>query len=120
MAHDADLKPVLSAPESKPDDRNIAEPSPRAVLWHRTILGFCFGVFAVEVGLCLVAFPWLGSWDLNWVPLRVPELRHIWLSTWMRGAITGLGLVNIYVGLAEVFGRLRHLLSARRAKMGRE
>ena len=77
--------------------------------WHKRILGFCFAVFAIELGLFLLIFPWLNSWDVNWVPLQSPRLRSIWLSPYLRGALSGLGLVNLYVGFAELVGNLRSL-----------
>ena len=33
-------------------------------------------------------------------------MRDVWDSSYFRGALSGLGLVNIYISLAEVF-RLR-------------
>jgi hypothetical protein len=77
--------------------------------WHKRLLGFCFAVFAVELGLFLLIFPWMPAWDLNWVPLQSPRLRDIWLSPYLRGALSGLGLLNLYGGLAELVGNLRSL-----------
>jgi hypothetical protein len=34
-------------------------------------------------------------------------LRDLWTSTYFRGALSGLGLLNIYISLGEV-SRLRH------------
>jgi hypothetical protein len=94
------------APAEPPDGSG----SPmRFLKWHKRILGFCFAVFAIELGLFLLIFPWLNSWDLNWVPLQSPRLRALWLSPYLRGALSGLGLVNLYVGFAELLGHLRSL-----------
>ncbi|MBV9155790.1 MAG: hypothetical protein JO097_05990 [Acidobacteriaceae bacterium] len=86
--------PVAPAtpPEAKPE---------RFVRWHHRILAFCLIVFAFELGLFLLVFPWLSNWDLNWIPVHSPRLFHIWMSRYFRGAISGLGLLNIYIALAE-------------------
>lgn len=77
--------------------------------WHKWVLGVCFAVFALELGVFLIVFPWLSSWDLNWVPLQSPELRVIWMSRYFRGGLTGLGLVNVYVGIGELARQVRAL-----------
>lgn len=75
--------------------------------WHQRILSICFIIFAFEVGLFLLIFPWLPLWDLNWVPLQSPALGELWMSPHFRGALSGVGLLNIYVALAELFRQLR-------------
>lgn len=102
---------VSSQLEPPPPPPNPPEHPPvRGFLsWQRRVLGFCFSLFALEVGLFLVVFPWRGSWDLNWIPLQNATLRVIWMSPYFRGALSGLGLVNIYVGLTELSRQLKGL-----------
>jgi hypothetical protein len=83
--------------------------SARFVRWNQRILGICFAVFSLEVGLFLLVFPWLNSWNLNWVPLQSPVFRSIWLSAYFRGALSGLGLVNLYIGTIEFLRQFRAL-----------
>jgi hypothetical protein len=73
----------------------------RFVRWHRRILGICLVIFAFELGLFLLVFPWLPNWDLNWIPLHSPFLSSLWLNQYFRGALSGLGLLNIYVAVLE-------------------
>ena len=75
--------------------------------WHRRILGFCLVIFAFEIGVFLVVFPWLDNWDLIWVPAHSPKLSDLWMSPYFRGALSGLGLLNIYVALAELLKQLK-------------
>lgn len=77
--------------------------------WHRRVLGFCLVLFAFELGLFLLVFPWLHSWDLSWIPLHSPQLSDIWMSRYFRGALSGLGLLNIYVALAELIRQLKSM-----------
>jgi hypothetical protein len=77
--------------------------------WQRRILGFCLVIFAFEIGMFLIVFPWLRTWDLNWVPLHSQRLSDIWMSRYFRGALSGLGLLNIYVAFAELVRQLKAL-----------
>jgi hypothetical protein len=45
-------------------------------------------------------------WSNNSIASLAPWVREFWESTYFRGALSGLGLVNIYISLGEVF-RLR-------------
>lgn len=79
--------------------------------WHGRILTFCGIVFALELGLFLLAFPWLESWDMNWAAAQSPWLSAIWMSPYFRGALSGLGLLNIYIALSELVKQLKSLFA---------
>jgi hypothetical protein len=64
----------------------------------------------MEVGLFLTVFPWLASWDVNWVPLQSAQMRSLWMNHYLRGALSGIGLVNLYVGVTELGRHLRRLM----------
>jgi hypothetical protein len=82
--------------------------------WQRRILGFCLVIFAFEIGMFLIVFPWLRTWDLNWVPLHSQRLSDIWMSRYFRGALSGLGLLNIYVAFAELVKQLKAMFGEAR------
>ena len=75
--------------------------------WHRRILGFCLVIFAFEIGIFLLVFPWLDNWDLSWIPVHSPKLSDLWMSRHFRGALSGLGFLDIYVALAELYKQLK-------------
>ncbi len=91
---------AATAPDTKPA---------KFVKWHRRVLAFCFIVFAFELGLFLIVFPWLGNWDLNWVPVHSKTFSDVWMSRYFRGALSGLGLLNVYVAFAELARQLRSI-----------
>lgn len=82
---------------------------PRFMRWHRRVLAFCLIVFAFELGLFLLVFPWLKSWERSWVPVHAQHFATLWMSHYFRGAISGLGLLNIYIALAEAVRQLKSL-----------
>jgi hypothetical protein len=71
------------------------------------LLTICFAIFAFEVGLLLVVIPWLDSWTLNYFQGVSPSLESLWDEPSFKGLVTGLGFVNIYIALLQVFRLFR-------------
>jgi hypothetical protein len=63
-------------------------------------------VSSLLVGLGLLVAPWSTLWESNWVLQPCPLLRTVLLSGFLRGAVSGLGLVNVLVALADLHTRL--------------
>jgi hypothetical protein len=61
------------------------------------------------VGAVLVVAPWTTLWESNWFLQPWPTLQRMLLDPFARGAVTGLGLVNLLVALADLYERLRAL-----------
>jgi hypothetical protein len=82
-------------------------PSPvaasRAAVWQRRLLGICLIVVAFELGLVLIVFPWRAHWEFDWLPAHSPRLAAVWMNHYFRGAVSGLGLLNIYIAMNEAF-----------------
>jgi hypothetical protein len=55
-----------------------------------------------EVGLLLVVLPWTVFWDRNYVFDALPVLRDLTQSPYVKGAVSGLGVVNFGLGIVEV------------------
>jgi hypothetical protein len=53
------------------------------------------------VGAVLVAAPWTPLWDANYLVQPHAAMRALLLSPMVRGAVSGLGLVNILLALHE-------------------
>jgi hypothetical protein len=54
------------------------------------------------VGFALLVVPWTSYWDRNYFHELVPAWRDVLTSPAVRGATSGLGLVNIAAGVAEL------------------
>jgi hypothetical protein len=94
--------------ESAPAQIAPEAPSRPAMSWQTRLLRICFVIFAFEVGLFLVVVPWMDeSWSLNTFQEMLPALQTVWIDPYFRGAITGLGVVNIYIACTEVFRLFR-------------
>jgi hypothetical protein len=73
---------------------------PEADLLRRLL----FAAYFFEVGLLLVLVPWSSFWDHNSLLEAVPVVHGFTRSPYVRGAVSGLGLVNLAMGLAELWG----------------
>jgi hypothetical protein len=78
---------------------------PPAYRWYHKMSAVLFITFCLEVGIFLVLFPWTPYWDSNYFSALRPW-RQYWDNMYVRGAISGLGVVNLYISLVEVL-RLR-------------
>ena len=84
--------------------------------WQAKLASLLFAFFCFELGAFLVVFPWTSYWDhhyFSWIAPDSPKqlaLAQWWHSTWLtpafRGAVSGLGVVNLYIAFISVF-RLR-------------
>lgn len=101
MAAQQDPQPLENAalPETAP------APLPRMSVFQR-IAAIVYALFCFEVGAFLVMFPWHPLWNDNYFANFTPGWYAIWTSPYVRGAVSGLGLVNMGVAVAEIF-RLR-------------
>lgn len=58
----------------------------------------------LELGLILILLPWTAFWDNNYFLDRYPILIPVLLNPYLRGAISGLGLMDAVLAL-EAFRR---------------
>jgi hypothetical protein len=68
-------------------------------------------VFFFEAGLVLVFLPWSSYWERNYFAQLLPPLQTFLMNDFVRGGVSGLGLVNVLAGVAEIWSFLsgRHL-----------
>ena len=66
--------------------------------------------YFIEVGLLLVLVPWSPFWERNYFLTALPALHEIVRNNYVRGGVSGLGVVNLLMG----FNELASVLLARR------
>ena len=93
-------------PEPVPDTAAANGPRPK-VEWQRRLLRISLALFTFEVGVFLIFFPWTDKWDVNSIQTLTPGLQSIWKEASLRGAVTGLGFVNIYIACLQVVHSFR-------------
>ncbi len=97
----------MSSPDGlltlKPDESG--PPDARQRLWRR-IQAFVLILFCLEIGIVLLLFPWSSLWDHNYFFSLSPHWARWFSSSYLRGAVSGLGIVNLWIALSEAW-RLR-------------
>jgi hypothetical protein len=58
------------------------------------------------VGIVLIVFPWTGYWDHNYFVTFSRDLEPALASPWLRGAVSGIGIVTLLAGLADLLALL--------------
>jgi hypothetical protein len=58
----------------------------------------------MEVGCTLIVIPWSEIWDTNYFLYRYPEIGVFVKNSYLRGAVSGLGVMNILFAI-EAFRR---------------
>ena len=86
-----------ASPQPEPTEE---QPAPR---WYDKLIGLLFAILCFEIGIFLVVFPWSRYWTANYFSFLTPEWREIWMDPYFRGAVSGIGLLNLYVSLLEIF-----------------
>lgn len=72
-------------------------------LWMRRLSLFILVAFCIELGMLLVVLPWTRLWSDNNLILNYPALRSFLQQNFVRGAVSGVGLVDIYLGIWEAW-----------------
>lgn len=59
--------------------------------------------YFLETGLMLVLAPWIERfWDRNFLLTVSPALRALVHNSFVRGAVSGIGVITVLAGLAEI------------------
>jgi hypothetical protein len=102
--------PLMLEPEESPMAETLmAETGPpprRQYRWYDKLLALVGVILLFEIGVFLLVFPWASEWGSNYFSRLPFWARDIWISHYFRGAISGLGIIDIYISFVEVF-RLR-------------
>jgi hypothetical protein len=101
----------MMPPEPQRPDVAVDAPGPVAVerpvyRWYHKMSAILVVAFCLEIGLFLLIFPWTPYWDMNYLGTLRPQWHEYWDNMYIRGAVSGLGVVNVYIALLELF-RLR-------------
>ncbi len=81
---------------------SVAKPSPSvARLWLRRVGVLLFVFLCATLGVMLMILPWRPEWSDNPLLLPYPTLRTVAASGFARGVLTGLGVLNVWIGFWE-------------------
>lgn len=61
----------------------------------------------IELGLLLIVVPWSTYWERNYFAQMSPAIEGLVSNNYVRGAVTGLGAVNVLAALTELASLVR-------------
>jgi hypothetical protein len=65
------------------------------------VFNILFIIYSLEVGTVLLWLPWKGIWENNLILYLFPQIAPVVTSPFFKGAILGLGIDNILIGIYE-------------------
>jgi hypothetical protein len=84
------------------------EPPERTASWMEKAAAVVYCIFCIEIGLFLLVYPWLRSWEQNYLIQFHPALTGFLTSVQLRGAVSGLGILNLFAAVSEIRGLRRY------------
>ena len=67
-----------------------------------TLNRLLFTAYFLEVGIILLVVPWSTFWDGNYFAESFPLLQTLVRNNFVRGAVSGIGVLNLAAGLADL------------------
>lgn len=91
---------------SRPGPVLVMPPPPatkpsRSQLWMYRIWLAVFVLFCLELGIILIVGPWTRAWTENSLSTSYPAFHEFLMNGFVRGAVSGLGLVDFWIGIAR-------------------
>lgn len=77
------------------------------------VLSFVMLLIWLELGLVLILVPWSSIWEANYFLFQYPHLGLFLKNSFLRGAISGLGFMNVLLSVGAF--RRRAVLLAHRS-----
>jgi hypothetical protein len=71
----------------------------------RQLFAYLSILSSLLIGAMLIVAPWTDWWDSNYLLPAEPWIRALALNAFARGAVSGLGLLNILVAGLELHER---------------
>jgi hypothetical protein len=103
-----DTEPTLAQPEVPSPASGEAEsptPQPGLTAWNRWFNRIAMGLFVLFcaiLGVWLTLLPWSLQWTDNPLLWTHPDLRNFLSYGFVRGVCSGLGILDLWIGIREV------------------
>lgn len=70
--------------------------------WGAWLKDLAVSVTGALVGTMLLLMPWGPGWDQNYFSGWTPGWYTVWVNPYFRGAVSGVGALNLYLVLADL------------------
>jgi hypothetical protein len=93
------MKPWIS---SQPSEFTPGDGVKKRLRTIARILKIVYIIYSIEVGIFLIWLPWMSFWDTNYLTHLFPQIHQVLANPFFKGAVLGLGIANIMIGIHEV------------------
>jgi hypothetical protein len=83
---------VMPSPPNRPS---------RWGIWRARLFLVEFIFVCLLIGILLIAAPWTFLWSNNSLVIGMPRLREFLMNDFVRGLVSGLGLIDIWLAISE-------------------
>ncbi len=94
------VSPAIT-PSLTPQSQSIRPTSEGLPLWMQRIFLVIFVLLCIEIGLVLVAVPWTSAWNDNGLLINFPNLKSFLRLGFVRGIVSGIGILDVWIGIWE-------------------
>ena len=70
-------------------------------VWLQRVFVVVYVLFCIELGLVLIVLPWTKFWFSDGWTAQWPGFQHLMQKGFVRGAVSGLGLLDVWLGVVE-------------------
>ncbi len=96
---------MTTEPVAESERPGLGPPVP--LRWYHKLSALLFVALCLELGLFLFVYPWSPYWERNYFSALTPKWEGVWRSSYVRGAVSGIGLLDIYIFWTELYRLLR-------------
>ena len=95
--------PASTPIEARVPAKKVEAGSQPAPVWLQRLSLAVLVVFCLYLGGLLVYLPWWKEmWDHNSFLLGFPRVHHLLILGSVRGLVTGIGLLDLWIGVSEI------------------
>lgn len=83
---------------------NLVAPAPSEApppIWMQRLAIISTVIICCWIGFILAALPWLPQWTENSLINDFPNIRWLLGTGFVRGLVTGLGVLDLWIGISE-------------------
>ena len=93
-------QPTPAPPQQPVRHREVPPPAP---VWLQRMSLLVLVLFCFYIGTLLAVLPWWPRyWDHNGWLLAHPAVEGVLNHGWVRGLVSGIGLIDIWIGVSEL------------------
>lgn len=70
--------------------------------WKAWLTSLLISFTGTLVGTTLILMPWGAGWDQNFFSGSSRGWYSVWVNPYFRGAVSGLGALNLWIALADL------------------